>query len=142
MKEHLNNAISMYNASIIEQEHLKKTITELEEQNKSFMNVSLIIATKNENNRLQNEISLLNKRLKYYENTKQFIKQNERHHQSNNNDNIEDKIKQINNDNNYNNEEVLIPIMKKNEAEENKNVQSTPIDETSISEENDDEIRI
>lgn len=70
MKEQLSNISAMYQSSMEEQERLKATIVDLEEQNRSFMNVSLIIATKNENIRLQNEIQLLTKRLKYYENTR------------------------------------------------------------------------
>lgn len=51
----------------IENNDLKKEIIELKEQNESFMSVSLIVATKNENQRLLNELNLLNKRLQYYE---------------------------------------------------------------------------
>lgn len=54
-------------------------IHELEEYNKSFTTVSLIVAAKNENAVLSNELCLLKKRLKYYEEQLAYYKQhNER----------------------------------------------------------------
>ena len=53
----------------------KNKIHELEEYNKSFTTVSLIVAAKNENTVLSNELALLKKRLKYYENKTMLSKQ-------------------------------------------------------------------
>lgn len=69
LRDHLGQVMNLYKKSLNEQERLKATIADLEDQNKSFMNVSLIVATKNENSRLQNELQLLSKRIKYYETT-------------------------------------------------------------------------
>ena len=57
----------IFNDLLEENHNLKKKVEELEEYNKSFTTVSLIVAAKNENTRLLNELTLLYKRLKYYE---------------------------------------------------------------------------
>lgn len=92
MQKQVKSICEMYQNSVKEQERLRAMIADLEEQNKSFMNVSLIIATKNENIRLQNEIQLLTKRLKYYENTRPHM--NRLEHSSISND-IEKKVQSV-----------------------------------------------
>jgi hypothetical protein len=67
------------NFTLKEEIYIQRTkIRELEEYNKSFTTVSLIVAAKNENAVLSNELCLLKKRLKYYEEQLAFYKQ---HHE-------------------------------------------------------------
>ena len=67
------------NFTLKEEVDIQRTkIRELEEYNKSFTTVSLIVAAKNENAVLSNELCLLKKRLKYYEEQLAFYKQ---HHE-------------------------------------------------------------
>lgn len=130
MQKHIRCLTEQYQHSIDEQERLKAVIADLEEQNKSFMNVSLIIATKNENIRLQNEIQLLMKRLKHYENTRPHM--NRLEHPDGSNE-IEKKVQSATieevfihrkHDNN-NNEESCAPKQKEvEEVEEDDNCSS------------------
>ena len=93
MQTQIRSLSDLYQHSMEEQERLRAVIADLEDQNKSFMNVSLIIATKNENIRLQNEIQLLTKRLKYYENTRPHM--NRLDHSSDVSDDIEKKVQSV-----------------------------------------------
>ena len=50
-----------------ENQNLKSRICEMEDAHKKFTSVSLIVAAKNENENLRNELELLKKRLKIYQ---------------------------------------------------------------------------
>jgi hypothetical protein len=61
--ESLKKTIHVLNQDAIK---LKSVLCELEESQKNFMSVSLIVHAKNENEKMKNELLLLNKRLQYY----------------------------------------------------------------------------
>ena len=141
MQKHIRGLTEQYQHSIDEQERLKAVIADLEEQNKSFMNVSLIIATKNENIRLQNEIQLLMKRLKHYENTRSHMNRVEHSDGSNE---IEKKVQSatieevfIQRKNNKNNNEANC-AHKQNEVEDDYDNHYSITDVESHAEHNDE----
>ena len=66
--DHFKQLILEYDQLLNENIDLKQKMKEVEEVNKSFMSVSLIVNTKNENDKLRNELHLLKKRISYLEN--------------------------------------------------------------------------
>jgi cobalamin biosynthesis protein CobT len=66
--DHFKQLILEYDQLLNENIELKQKMKEVEEVNKSFMSVSLIVNTKNENDKLRNELHLLKKRISYLEN--------------------------------------------------------------------------
>ena len=63
-----------YDKLLDENMDLKQNLHEVQEMNKDLMSVSLIINTKNENEKLRNELTLLKKKLTYLEKENQQLK--------------------------------------------------------------------
>ena len=65
--DHFKQLVIEYDELLNENIGLKEKLKETEEVNKSFMSVSLIVNTKNENEKLKNELFLLKKRIVFLE---------------------------------------------------------------------------
>ena len=65
--DHFKQLVLEHDKLLDENIELKHKLKELDDVNKSFMSVSLIVSTKNENEKLRNELALLKKRLAHLE---------------------------------------------------------------------------